>query len=102
MQLYATDLVFAWARLEDHPQLATVRDLLAALPDADLLDGRRRARGAGSVVRWLSASTSVMLAGGAWRQVPGRFFPTPVTAREAQHQARPPPIGPGAMGPQAG
>src|SRR3954454_7356608 len=47
MQLYTTDPLFAWARLEDHPPLATLRDLLAALPDADLLDGLRRGRGQG-------------------------------------------------------
>ncbi len=47
MQLSTTDPLFAWARLEDHPQLATVRDLLSSLPDTDLLDGLRRARGKG-------------------------------------------------------
>jgi hypothetical protein len=47
MQLYATDPLFAWIRLEDHPALSTLRDLLAALPDEALLDGLRHARGKG-------------------------------------------------------
>jgi hypothetical protein len=47
MQLYVSDPLFAWARLEDHPQLSTLRDLLASLPDGPLLDGLRRARGHG-------------------------------------------------------
>jgi Transposase DDE domain len=47
MDVYVTDPLFAWARLEDHPQLATLRDLLATLPDADLLAGLRQARGNG-------------------------------------------------------
>ena len=33
MRLYTTDPLFAWARLEDHPQLSTLRQLLATLPD---------------------------------------------------------------------
>jgi Transposase DDE domain/Transposase domain (DUF772) len=47
VQLYATDPLFAWAKLEDHPQLVTVRLLFEALPDQELLDGLRRARGKG-------------------------------------------------------
>lgn len=47
MQLYVTDPLFAWARLEDHPQLSTLAELLQALPDGPLLDGLRRARGHG-------------------------------------------------------
>jgi hypothetical protein len=47
MQLYATDPLFAWARLEDHPQLDTLRQLLQALPDQELLQGLRSARGRG-------------------------------------------------------
>jgi hypothetical protein len=47
MIVYATDPLFAWARLEDHPQLSTLRDLLAILPDQALLDGLRQARGKG-------------------------------------------------------
>lgn len=47
MIVYATDPLFAWARLEDHPQLSTIRDLLAVLPDQDLLDGLQQARGKG-------------------------------------------------------
>src|SRR3954453_1496417 len=47
MELYVTDPLFAWARLEDHPQLETLCQLLRSLPDADLLAGLRQARGKG-------------------------------------------------------
>jgi len=47
MQLHATDPLFAWLRLEDHPALSTLRDLLAVLPDEALLQGLRAARGKG-------------------------------------------------------
>jgi Transposase DDE domain len=47
MRLYTTDPLFAWARLEDHPQLQTLRQLLHALPDEALLAGLRQARGRG-------------------------------------------------------
>jgi Transposase DDE domain len=47
MQLYATDPLFAWARLEDHPELSTLRQLLEVLPDQDLLAGLEKARGKG-------------------------------------------------------
>ena len=42
MQIYATDPLFAWVRLEDPPQLATLRRLLEALPDQALQGGRDR------------------------------------------------------------
>jgi hypothetical protein len=47
MQLFVTDPLFAWARLEDHPQLSTLCQLLEVLPDQNLLDGLRLARGKG-------------------------------------------------------
>lgn len=47
MRLHATDPLFAWARLEDHPQLSTLRLLLEVLPDQALLEGLERARGKG-------------------------------------------------------
>jgi hypothetical protein len=47
MRLHVTDKLFAWARLEDHPQLSTLRLLLEVLPDQALLDGLERARGKG-------------------------------------------------------
>src|SRR5262245_45577899 len=47
MQLYVSDPLFAWARLDDHPQLSTLKLLLESLPDQDLLDGLRQARGHG-------------------------------------------------------
>lgn len=47
MRVFVTDQLFAWLRLEDHPQLSTLRQLLEALPDRDLLEGLRLARGKG-------------------------------------------------------
>jgi len=47
MHLYVTDPLFAWLRLEDHPQLSTLAQLLEVLPDQGLLDGLRSARGRG-------------------------------------------------------
>jgi hypothetical protein len=47
MQLHTTDSLFAWVRLEDHPELSTLRQLLEVLPDQDLLDGLEQARGKG-------------------------------------------------------
>jgi hypothetical protein len=47
MQLYASDPLFSWARLDDHPQLSTLKLLLESLPDQQLLDGLRLARGHG-------------------------------------------------------
>jgi hypothetical protein len=39
--------LFAWDCLEDSPSLQTIKDVLAALPDAKLLDSLRNARGKG-------------------------------------------------------
>ncbi len=47
MRLYATDPLFAWARLEDHPDLSTLHQLLELLPDQALLAGLEAARGKG-------------------------------------------------------
>src|SRR4051794_2712773 len=47
MQLSTTDPLFAWARLEDHPELSTLRQLLEVLPDQALLAGLEQARGKG-------------------------------------------------------
>jgi hypothetical protein len=47
MIIHAAKPLFAWDCLEDSPSLQTVRDLLAALPDAKLLDSLRNARGKG-------------------------------------------------------
>jgi Transposase DDE domain/Transposase domain (DUF772) len=47
MIIHAAKPLFAWDCLEDSPSLQTVRDLLAALPDAKLLDSLRTARGKG-------------------------------------------------------
>jgi hypothetical protein len=47
MRIDATQALFAWEALDDAPTLRTIRDALAALPDAPLLDGLRAARGKG-------------------------------------------------------
>jgi hypothetical protein len=47
MVIPAAKPLFAWDELEDSPSLQTIKDLLAALPDARLLDSLRRARGKG-------------------------------------------------------
>jgi hypothetical protein len=45
--IHATEPLFAWGELEDHPTLVTIRDFLDAVPDQALLDGLRAARGKG-------------------------------------------------------
>jgi len=47
LRIHAADPLFAWGQLEDHPTLATIRDFLGAVPDRELLDGLRAARGKG-------------------------------------------------------
>jgi hypothetical protein len=47
MVLHPAKPLFDWDSLEDSPSLQTIKDLLAALPDAKLLDSLRRARGNG-------------------------------------------------------
>jgi Transposase DDE domain/Transposase domain (DUF772) len=47
MVLHPAKPLFDWESLEDSPSLQTIKDLLAALPDARLLDSLRRARGKG-------------------------------------------------------
>ena len=47
MRIAATRPLFAWECLEDSPSLQTVRELLASIPDAKLLDSLRQARGKG-------------------------------------------------------
>jgi Transposase DDE domain/Transposase domain (DUF772) len=47
MIIHAAKPLFGWDELEDSPSLQTVKDLLAALPDAKLLDSLRTARGKG-------------------------------------------------------
>jgi hypothetical protein len=39
--------LFAWDCLEDHPLLATIKQLLEAIPDAKLIEGLESARGKG-------------------------------------------------------
>jgi hypothetical protein len=47
MIIHEAKPLFAWDCLEDSPSLHTLRDLLAALPDAKLLNSLRAARGKG-------------------------------------------------------
>jgi DDE family transposase/transposase-like protein DUF772 len=47
MILHAALPLFAWEDLEDSPSLQTIKDLLATLPDAKLLESLRTARGKG-------------------------------------------------------
>jgi hypothetical protein len=47
MVLHPAKPLFDWESLEDSPSLQTIKDLLAALPDAKLLDSLRTARGKG-------------------------------------------------------
>ncbi len=47
MHIATTKPLFAWDCLEDSPSLRTVKALLATIPDAELLEGLRRARGRG-------------------------------------------------------
>ena len=47
MVLHPARPLFDWESLEDSPSLRTIKDLLAALPDAKLLDSLRTARGKG-------------------------------------------------------
>lgn len=47
MILYTTDSLFAWNRLEDSPQLKTIRDFFHALPDEALLQALRDRRNKG-------------------------------------------------------
>jgi DDE family transposase/transposase-like protein DUF772 len=47
MVIPAAKPLFAWDELEDSPSLRTIKELLAALPDAQLLDSLRHARGKG-------------------------------------------------------
>jgi Transposase DDE domain/Transposase domain (DUF772) len=47
MRIATTQPLFAWECLEDSPSLQTVRELLASIPDAKLLDSLRQARGKG-------------------------------------------------------
>ncbi len=39
MRIFATRTLFAWNWLEDSPSLKTLQDLLALLPDGELLEG---------------------------------------------------------------
>ena len=47
MILYTTDSLFAWNRLDDSPDLKTIREFFASLPDGRLIDALQQRRGKG-------------------------------------------------------
>ena len=47
MHIHAAQPLFAWGCLDDCPTLVTLRDFLDTVPDQQLLDGLRAARGHG-------------------------------------------------------
>jgi hypothetical protein len=47
MYIRDTQRLFPWEALEDSPSLHSIREVLAAIPDSDLLDSLRQARGKG-------------------------------------------------------
>ena len=47
MRIAITRPLFDWQSLEDSPSLASLREILASIPDAKLLDGLRQHRGRG-------------------------------------------------------
>ncbi len=47
MRIHVSQPLFAWDCLEDSPSVKTIRDFLASIPDAKLLEGLRIARGKG-------------------------------------------------------
>ena len=47
MRITTTQPLFAWEALEDSPSFQTVREFLAAVPDAKRLDSLRQRRGQG-------------------------------------------------------
>ena len=47
MIIYTTDSLFAWNRLDDSPDLKTIRDFFELLPDGPLLEALRVNRGRG-------------------------------------------------------
>jgi hypothetical protein len=61
MLIHATKPLFAWAQLEDVPQLLTIKQVLCCLPDEALLEGLRAARGNGRDDYPLSVLWGVLL-----------------------------------------
>lgn len=47
MRIHINKPLFAWDCLEDEPSIKTIRDFLASIPDAKLLEGLRISRGKG-------------------------------------------------------
>src|SRR5262249_10911571 len=86
MLIHATEPLFAWGELEDHPTLVTLRDFLAAVPDQELLDGLRAARGKGRddypIARlWRGVRVTVALRPRSVNACPARLRPNPAVCR---------------------
>jgi len=47
MKIQIQKPLFAWDCLEDHPALATIKRLIETIPDGELLEGLKAARGKG-------------------------------------------------------
>jgi hypothetical protein len=69
MRLHATDPLFAWAKLDDHPHLATLCQLLQVLPDQQLLAGLHQARGRGRDDYPIEHLWGVVVLSVAWRHL---------------------------------
>jgi hypothetical protein len=61
MLLATSQPLFPWDALEDSPSLATIKQLLASIPDAALLDSLRQARGHGRDDHPISVLWGVLL-----------------------------------------
>jgi hypothetical protein len=66
MRIAITRPLFDWQSLEDSPSLASLRELLASIPDANLLNGLRQHRGRGRddypvTVLWGTVLLTVLL-----------------------------------------
>lgn len=69
MRIAVTKPLFAWEELDDSPSLRTLKELLAALPDEELLAGLRLARGRGRNDYPVSALWGVVVLSIALRHV---------------------------------
>ena len=93
MHIAITKPLFAWDCLEDSPSLATVKEFLAAIPDAQLLESLRRARGKGRDdypvhVFWGVAAAGDCPAASDHRSLPGGAAPQRGPAAADRHRSR--------------
>ena len=97
MIIYTTDSLFAWNRLDDSPDLKTIRDFFELLPDGPLLEALRVNRGRGRndrPIRVLWFCAVLPCCQGATRllkQSPGPPVPAMIrrlTITEYEHMAR--------------